>query len=117
MNFEAIQKLYPIVEEDPTWEFIDKAGHVHKYIKRGETAWVINSEVLEERFEEYWSDFWDDVLQESLGYFCKLCGEAIRPSYKMSKKQYYEIPGRAEYYIDNQMVTKEEFQKRLGEAT
>lgn len=79
-------------EPDPGWQDLDEAGHLH--------AWVGKLlPTLEERWDEYDDDgYWpdEDPEPESLGHFCKACGEGIRPGMQWVEEKLITIPGLRE---------------------
>ena len=105
---------------DTAWCYVDKAGHEHRYYDGDEPAgsyspmkqyhlptlrWVVDGMAAYPDGEEY----------EEGHYECRECGEHARPGTTADSYRQY-IPGLAQYEIDGELVSKDEFERRLAEA-
>jgi len=95
-------------EKDPAWRFTDKHRHDHKWhIPQGANDW---------RKQDYWRlptlrrvefnvYYPDGDIGRGVHYYCKRCGELIRPGYRTSPFPRF-IAGPTEYYLDGVMIDK-----------
>jgi len=95
-------------EKDPTWRFTDKHGHEHRWhIPRG--AWQRREQNLWKlptlRAVEFNVYYPDGDIGRGVHYYCKRCGELIRPGYRTSPFPRF-IAGPTEYYLDGVMIDK-----------
>ena len=74
----------PMTEENPDWEYIDKSGHNHKYIKHkdGSLGFPRTLKVVQT----------DRLYDGDSECHCKICGEIIEPGIRgTTVKQYIVI--------------------------
>jgi len=92
-------------EKDPTWCFTDKHGHEHRWhIPRGADDWRKQNlwKLPTVRAVSFNIHYPDGYIGGGVHYYCKRCGELIRPGYRMSPFPRF-IAGPAEYYLDGVM--------------
>lgn len=102
---------------DPGWRHTDKKHHVHRWYVGDTPAkseydpmlsytlptliWVVDVEETEEYPEE--------------GHLeCRSCRERVEPRYTADDYRRY-TPGLQHFYIDDREVSKEEFEKEIGQ--
>jgi hypothetical protein len=106
------------------WEFTDSAGHIHKWepdgslptLNRVEDTEYHSCDMSDEDY--YCCDGYEETITT---YFCKECGEEVKPGYYTDMSPLYQY-GEITYYINNVPVSKEEFDQASlditsGEAT
>jgi hypothetical protein len=84
------------VEPDPNWTFLDSAGHMHAYTKKGNlpTLKAEQREIVctdpdhDDDCEGYW-------ITE---YHCRICSELIEPKMREATSRKY-MPGRASWEV------------------
>lgn len=104
---ELIEVSSSLPQPDEDWTYTDRAGHEHRYADGYPTlTWIID--------ESYWCEDCGDEHTEG-HYECPLCGEHITPGLRgpdlLSKYQ----PGRRSYYLDGELITKEQVQAIAAE--
>ncbi len=107
------------------WTHVDAEGHEHRwYMPLNEqqtpaAAYRYDPQVRYTlptlvKVHDGW-DYWEDGERtERWHYACKTCGEPVRPGYKADDYEQY-IPGIKSYYVDGQLVRREEFFRLLKE--
>lgn len=93
-------------EPDPTWEFVDAAGHYHAFGHEGELLTIISrAEPREDEPAEPttadggdWDDF-GDSYPEARSH-CLLCDEVIEPRWRYISTPFTQYaPGRTSYRL------------------
>jgi hypothetical protein len=106
---------------DPRWRLVDAHGHEHRWYVDGKLAVSYRPEAHYETptlvwikdGEEYWED---DDEPHPVGHLeCRECGERIEPGYTADDTT-QQIPGLRWCRINGQLVSREEFDRRLTEA-
>lgn len=112
-TFSASQPRQPVYGRGPdkAWVYVDKEGHAHSYADGYPTLVERSVHVPCDDPECFSGGYCDGY--EATWYECSLCGERIRPT---SVDAVYYIAGRAEYWIDGEPVTVEEFNEQLAVA-
>lgn len=85
---------------DPSWEFVDAAGHFHAFDHEGNLPTVARREELirAEPDAEELDDDWDVSEYTIIHMVCALCGERIEPR-RVPDNPYRTIPGRTSYTV------------------
>lgn len=75
--------------EDMEWKFKDKAGHTHKWRKRGESYDIptTEKEMVEEEDYCYECGAYTGDTYERSALLCRKCGEEIIPGYKTVREE------------------------------
>jgi hypothetical protein len=106
-----------------SWSFTDAQGHEHRWFtKDGHLAsgeyrlaesYHIPTAVMVAR-DTYWcSECGEDHTDSRLE--CVACGEVIDAGYKTNDRRMF-MAGLTHYYIDDERVSKDEFERRLAEG-
>lgn len=92
-------------EPDPEWVFVDAAGHEHKWDRPNG---VTNSHKVQTGTSVFddGDGYWDEVPHFELR--CNLCEEPLEPGYRYQYGPKF-IQGPIHYYVDDQPVTKAEY--------
>jgi hypothetical protein len=115
-TFSIAQDVQPVHGRGPseTWAYVDRAGHVHSYVKPAEegescypTLVARSGHVPCPNPEGCGCDGYADEWWE-----CALCGERIRPATR-SVTYYQHLDTR--YSVDSVPVTAEEYGRLLAE--
>ena len=108
-----------VTEPDPNWRYVDKHGHEHRwYIPKGAESqdqqyrWRLPSL----RAVRYLAGHYPDGSEEwDTHYYCRKCGELIKPGYKSSVVRKF-VPTVTYGYIDGEPATKEEIERAIKQA-
>ena len=95
---------------DPKWTYTDQQGHEHYREGNGYPTLVV---VLE---EPYWCPDCHDEHQWS-HYECPLCGETIEPGLLPPSPYREYIPGMTHYYLNDEEISPDEYQRLLATLT
>jgi hypothetical protein len=121
---QGVQPIYTLGGHkvaDPDWCFKDKEGHAHFWCKGTDGTdggWILPSLNKLEEIDTYWcEDCCDEHEDVTVTYECKQCGELVKLGYKVDRGPIYMYTGNGQttYYIDDQMVRREEFMSRMKE--
>jgi len=104
---------------DLNWKYADPAGHGHFWFCDGDAAnepynpsKTYTLPTLEQVRDGSWFD--EDGEEHPLWHWeCTRCAAHIEPGYKADDTRQF-IAGLATYRIDGEVVSKDEFMKRLG---
>ena len=89
---------------DPSWTFVDAAGHFHAFDHDGQLPTIVRREELVVVESDEQEDGDDDFDEYSEGSYtithqdCALCGEEIKPSH-VPDNPHRTIPGRTSYTL------------------
>jgi len=109
---ERIEVTSALPTADERWTFTDKAGHEHRYSRRGAgdyyptLTWVVD--------ETHWCEDCGDEHTEG-HYECPLCGERIQPGLKGPSSFREFVPGRTTYYLDDEEISEARYRELLAQ--
>ena len=105
---------------DTSWRFVDKAGHEHRWWEGLGLAiqYRPTSQYYVDTVKKVVDGWYYDEDGEPFArwhYECDQCGDKVEPGYCADTHTQY-IPGIKRCYINDVLVTPEEFERRLKEA-
>lgn len=93
-------------EKDPEWYFTDKHGHEHRWhIPRGADDWKKQNlwKLPSLRAVNVAFYYPDGASGKTVHYYCRRCGELIRPGYRLSPFRRF-LAGPPRYYLDGKEI-------------
>ena len=123
-TFECGQELVDVTSNhrpDTSWHFTDAQGHEHRWYVEGKPAATYHPEATHDTPTLVWVkdgvEYWeDDDEPHDVGHLeCRQCGESIAPAYT-ADAWVQHIGGLRWYRIDGQLVSEDEFRRRVAEA-
>lgn len=105
---------------DTAWRFIDSQGHSHRWFADGVPADRYSPTAKHSVPTLKWVKDGVAYFEDGEPYYvghneCIECGERIEPRYKADDYQQY-VAGLRRYYINDALVSEEEFKRRALEA-
>lgn len=106
-----------LYEPDPSWRFTDTAGHFHQWHNRKGPAdrYHVTEQYFIPTLRYIIEVEATDEYPETGHYACQFCGERVRPGYEHGAYRRF-LQGVVEYFIDDERVTQEEFERQLALA-
>ena len=105
----------PLKERDPAWAYTDRKGHKHRWhIPHGADDWSKAHQWKLPTLREvtYICGYVDGEPMYDVHYYCKRCGELIKPGWKATVWRRF-VQGAKSFYLDGVEVT-EDVCRQLG---
>jgi hypothetical protein len=106
---------------DPSWRHVDAAGHAHQWYVGEHAATAYKPDAIYHlpttELVQVGTTVYEDDVEETPIYErrCVLCGVEVTPGTRADDTTQF-IAGMTSYYIDDERVSKEEFDAAIKES-